>query len=280
MPALSATTLKLYQDCPRCFWLHVKQKVERPRGPFPSLPSGIDRVLKVYFDDYRQRGTLPPIIDGKLPGTLASQPLTLGFTDEEIKARLWGKLDDCVRHPDGRLAPLDHKTRASAPGEGYTEKYYQTQMNVYTLLLERAGHRTTHTAHVVYYYPVDGVLHKGFPFEVAVQTVRTDPDAAYEAFINACACLDGPLPPSGEACEYCRWAAARRAYDPSGPEAPRAYGKLDRPVGPEVRNADSPSLLSEPPARKSRGRLDKTGDAPPIPTDLFTPPLQEGAGFT
>lgn len=209
---LSATTLKLFQECPRCFWLHVRHRIERPRGPFPSLPSGIDRVLKEYFDGYRRRGELPPLVRGKLDGQLSTQPLTLGFTDARTNVRLWGKLDDCIVLPDARLAPLDHKTRASAPADvGYTEKYYQFQMDVYTLLLERNGHRTPRTAYLVYYFPLEGSLHEGFPFGVAVHQIATRPEAAYEVFVKACQTLDGPLPASGERCEYCRWAQARLA---------------------------------------------------------------------
>ena len=212
MPQLSASTLKLFRECPRCFWLHINKQIERPRGPFPSLPSGIDRVLKGYFETYRKQGTLPPLVQGKFEGTLSFQPLTLGFNDARTKARLWGKLDDCIVLRDQRLAPLDHKTRASAPADiGYTEKYYKFQMDVYTLLLERNGHRTSRTAYVVYYFPLDGILHEGFPFGVVVHTITTDPEGAYEVFASACRCLEGPLPSSGEACEFCRWADARLA---------------------------------------------------------------------
>ena len=210
MPQLSATTLKLFQECPRCFWLHVNQRLERPRGPFPSLPSGIDRVLKGYFDRYRRTGSLPPLIADRIPGRLATSALTLGFNDASSGARLWGKLDDCLILPDERLAPLDHKTRASAPDDrSYTEKYYQFQMDVYTLLLERNGHRTSRTAYVVYYFPLDGTLHEGFPFGVAVHEVPTHPERAYDIFRDGCRCLAGALPPPGDACEFCRWLHAR-----------------------------------------------------------------------
>ncbi len=224
MPQLSASTLKLFQECPRCFWMHINKKVERPRGPFPSLPSGIDRVLKVYFESYRQRGTLPPLIQGKLNGALATNALTLGFNDARTNARLWGKLDDCVILPDQRLAPLDHKTRASSPDDvSYTEKYYKFQMDVYTLLLERNGHPTSRTAFVVYYFPVEGELHDGFPFNTTVHTIRTDPEGAYEIFAEGCRCLAGPLPESAPACEFCRWAQIR-SLTPSVPvtSAPQA----------------------------------------------------------
>lgn len=220
MPQLSASTLKLFQDCPRCFWLHVNQKIERPRGPYPSLPSGIDRVLKAYFETYRTQGILPPLVDGKLDGMLAAQALTLGFNDPATKARLWGKLDDCLCLPDRRLAPLDHKTRASAPdGVGYTEKYYQFQMDVYTLLLERDGKPTSRTAYVVYYVPVPGALHRGFPFDVVVHKIPTNPEAAYAVFAAGCRTLAGPLPKPAEACEFCRWAARSRVGLPESATA-------------------------------------------------------------
>jgi hypothetical protein len=209
MCQLSASTLKLFQECPRCFWLHITQRLERPRGPFPSLPSGIDRVLKAYFNRYRSSGRLPPLIQGKLDGVLSTAELTLGFNDPACGARLWGKLDDCLQLSDGRLAPLDHKTRASAPdGVGYTERYYQFQMDVYTLLLARNGYEAGGSAYVVYYCPVAGELHQGFPFEVTVHRIATDPGHAYEIFRAACRCLEGPLPASGESCAFCRWAGS------------------------------------------------------------------------
>ena len=206
---LSASTLKLYLECPRCFWLHLNKDIQRPRGPFPSLPSGIDAVLKRYFDAYRSRGTLPPLIDGKLTGALTRQVPSLGFTDTTLQARLYGKLDDCLVLPEGRHAPLDHKTRASAPeGLSYTQKYYQFQMDVYSLLLERAGLPISRTAYVIYYYPLAGNLHEGFPFGVAVHQVATNPEGAYRVFQSARHLLANPIPSSSDACAFCRWRQA------------------------------------------------------------------------
>ena len=220
MPQLSASTLKIFKECPRCFWLHINKKIERPRGPFPSLPSGIDRVLKGYFDTYRKQGTLPPLIRGKVDGALATTELTLGFNDAQAKSRLWGKLDDCLIGADQRLAPLDHKTRASAPDTiAYTQTYYQFQMDVYTLLLERNGHPTTRVAYVIYYFPIEGSLHDGFPFGVAVHRIKTDPDAAYRVFVDGARCLAGSMPESGPACEFCRWMALRADAHPSAAAA-------------------------------------------------------------
>jgi hypothetical protein len=179
-------------------------------------------VLKGYFDTYRTQGRLPPLIHGKLSGTLSTTALTLGCNDARAQARLWGKLDDCLVLPDQRLAPLDHKTRASAPADvGYTKKYYKFQMDVYTLLLERNGQPTSRTAYVVYYFPVDGVLHHGFPFEVVVHQIQTDPESAYQIFLEACRCLAQPLPLPGEQCEFCRWAEVRTATHAHASASPR-----------------------------------------------------------
>jgi hypothetical protein len=267
MPQLSASTLKLFQECPRCFWLHINQKLERPRGPFPSLPSGIDRVLKGYFDQYRKEGILPPLVHGKLEGKLATSALTLGFNDPLTKARLWGKLDDCVILPDQRLAPLDHKTRASAPADvSYSEKYYKFQMDIYTLLLERNGYRTSRNAYIVYYFPLDGTLHEGFPFGVAVHTIATDPEGAYRVFADACHCLEGSLPPSGVACEFCRWAEARPSGSPiaiagSGGSHEGYSGIGSRPAEGRAASRSSRRAKSTP-----RSPATDTGS---LPDDLF-----------
>ena len=68
---LSPTTgLNLFRECPRCFWLRYRERVHRPDTIFPSLPGGMDRILKVYFDSFRARDELPPELEGKVEGKL------------------------------------------------------------------------------------------------------------------------------------------------------------------------------------------------------------------
>ncbi|MFC1594665.1 hypothetical protein ACFL38_04990 [Candidatus Omnitrophota bacterium] len=66
----SPASLRLFLDCPRCFWLEKKRSVRRPRGFFPSISAGLDFTIKTYFDDYRRKHILPPQIDGKVGGKL------------------------------------------------------------------------------------------------------------------------------------------------------------------------------------------------------------------
>ncbi len=57
---LSPSSLNLYQECGRCFWLHQHGVWKRPSGPFPQLPNGMDKVLKEHFDRFMRKGQLPP----------------------------------------------------------------------------------------------------------------------------------------------------------------------------------------------------------------------------
>ena len=66
MYKLSPSSVGFLRECPRCLWLYANDNISRPFGVFPSLPSGMDRVLKVYFDKYRVNGELPREIVGKV----------------------------------------------------------------------------------------------------------------------------------------------------------------------------------------------------------------------
>src|SRR3989344_3429829 len=63
---LSPSALNIYLECQKCFWLEYKAGIHRPRGPFPSLPGGMDILIKKYFDSYRAVGKLPPEIVNQL----------------------------------------------------------------------------------------------------------------------------------------------------------------------------------------------------------------------
>lgn len=208
---LSPSTLNIFRDCPRCFWLQVNHGLPRPRGAFPSLPGGMDLVIKRYFDQYRRTKHLPPIIAGKVPGHLAPVlPKWLVYESDE-PVLLLGKLDELIV-ADDRYAALDYKTRASAPTE--THASYQLQMDCYTFLLEANDYHTDHRAFLVYFFPEhNDRLHDGFPFGVHVKELPTDPKRALRIYEEAKACLAEPLPESGKDCEYCRWLDARQSFE-------------------------------------------------------------------
>lgn len=125
MISLSNSTLGIYAECKRCFWLHMNRNIRRPRGIYPSLPTGMDLIIKKYFNVYRIKGKIPPLIAGKVKGKLADINLNLNFTDRENDLKIIGRLDDCL-FMDGVYIPLDHKTRGSLPkGIKYSYNYYK-----------------------------------------------------------------------------------------------------------------------------------------------------------
>ncbi|MCX6815864.1 MAG: PD-(D/E)XK nuclease family protein [Candidatus Aenigmarchaeota archaeon] len=61
---LSPSSMSTLKDCPRCFWLAINKKISPPAGIFPSLPSGMDAVLKKHFDACRKKGSIPEELKG------------------------------------------------------------------------------------------------------------------------------------------------------------------------------------------------------------------------
>lgn len=215
---LSPTGLNLFRECPRCFWLDRNQKIARPRGIFPSLPGGIDLILKNHYDQYR--GMLPPELDGKVTGVLYPNQERLtkwrhwksGLKVEGDHWTLSGALDDLIQEADLRHTVTDYKTKGSAPKEGDSEKYYGGQMDAYDLMLNKNSLPSSGKAHLIYYYPKDASFENGNPvfrFEAQVVTLQASADRALETINAAVACLDGSMPPSHAQCEHCLWLEER-----------------------------------------------------------------------
>src|SRR5271157_5281017 len=73
----SPSSLSLLSECPKCFWLAFRKGIHQPSGIFPSLPSGMDKILKAHFDAFRDKGELPPEL-ASLKGTVQL------FQDKEL----------------------------------------------------------------------------------------------------------------------------------------------------------------------------------------------------
>ena len=139
---LSPSSINLFLECPRCFWLQLVKGIKRPEGIFPSLPSGMDKILKAHFDSYAEKGTLPPEISAhglKNGYQLFSDKKTLDiwrsnfkgitYTDKTSGVLLRGAVDNILTNGK-KLIVLDYKTRAF-PLKEDTNTHYQTKMDVY-----------------------------------------------------------------------------------------------------------------------------------------------------
>lgn len=216
---LSPSALNIFLDCPKCFWLEKNKSIKRPRDIFPSLPGGMDLVIKTYFDRYRIKNEMPQEIKDKLPGKLFSnmkilekwrswKQTDLIYRDNSIDATLSGALDDCLVE-GGFYIPLDYKTRGSELIED-PRKYYQTQLDCYCLILESSGFKTKGLAYLLYFWPLE-VFEKGMiHFKVEPIKIETNLDSAKEIFRNAVVCLKNEMPKESPNCEYCKLVINRK----------------------------------------------------------------------
>ncbi len=210
---LSPSAMNVFLECPKCFWLEYRENIHRPRGPFPSLPGGMDILIKKYFDSYRAVGKLPPEIEGQVKGQLFPDPEVLSkwrswrsglsYYDRDSDAVLVGALDDCI--VDGSyFIPADYKTRGFELKEG-GESFYQNQLNCYSLLLEENKLSQPSYAYLIYFIPREFKAGGQVNFSVEVKKVSTSIEDARKVFRAAVAVLRGACPESHSECQFCSW---------------------------------------------------------------------------
>ncbi|MBI4140890.1 PD-(D/E)XK nuclease family protein [Candidatus Woesearchaeota archaeon] len=215
---VSPSSLNLFLECPRCFWMQVIKNVKRPSGPFPSLPSGMDIVIKKHFDSFMERGELPPELrkedcikgctlfdDKETLKTWRNNFQGIQHTDKETGILLHGAIDTLLVH-NGKLIVLDFKTRGF-PLKEDTHENYQTQMDMYNFLLRANGYATENYAYLLFYYP-DKVTEKGdVIFETKLVKISIDSERGEFVFKRAIDTLQHKEPPvQSEQCEFCKWA--------------------------------------------------------------------------
>ncbi len=197
-------------QCPKCLWLFYRKGLGRPEGIFPSLPRGMDKVFKDYFDLYRKKGKLPPEIEGKLQDKMFKDAEMLekwrgraGLQAEfpEFNMLLKGSIDDLLVSPDGKYVPFDFKSRGYPPKENTHEHYY-TQLNLYALLFEKQGLPTADYGYLLFFYPLSyfrGVVN----FETELVKMEVSHEKGYEQMKKAYEIISGEEPESHEDCQYC-----------------------------------------------------------------------------
>ena len=213
---LSPSALSLFKDCARCFWLEKVKGIKRPRGIFPSLPGGMDRVIKTYFDTFRAQGALPPELrieafkgihlfdDQARLADWREWRTGLRYHDPEDGAVLSGMLDDLLVK-NGAYIPFDYKTKGSPTNEADATKYYQTQLDCYALMLEGNGLKTAGYGFLLYYSPKAVGENGQVAFEIQPIRIETDMARAKALFRKALSILTGAAPKAAPQCEYCGW---------------------------------------------------------------------------
>lgn len=228
--ALSPSKLSILADCPRCFWLQHRASVARPEGIFPSLPNGMDAVLKKAMGENVNREAMAKAL-GDLDSLPVDKALVKGWQNWRTGLQceltvdggkgpwlviLSGALDDCIV-VNGLYRPVDYKTRGWAPKDS-GEQYYGSQMALYAFMLRENGYEPTGDAVLLYFWPVevrDAFFSGGgsIQFNAEPYVIPADPERGREIVENAVAVLAGPIPDASAECVYCRQHERRAAAE-------------------------------------------------------------------
>ena len=221
---LSPNSLNLYLECLHCFWLEKNKGIKRP-PPYPyALNSAVDELLKEEFDAYRKRNAVHPLLkenhikahlfsNQKLLNQWRNNLAGIRYFDEELKATLFGAVDDVLEFDDGKIAPLDYKSTGGDVSKIYDR--FQLQMDTYAFLMEKNGFQTSRKGYLAFYV-VD--KSKGFidrlPFRKEIMEINTNPSDIYEIFKDAVVVLRKDFPPKHSTdCKFGKWLSSAKEFN-------------------------------------------------------------------
>jgi hypothetical protein len=208
---LSPHSLNLYAECPRCFYETVAEKKGRPSGPFPSLPSGMDLIIKKRFDSFRKSGKLPPELKSLERLTLFTGDVLKEWRNQR-KGMLWtvedensltGSVDEILQSSNGNLIVMDNKTRGFPLKD--TPKYYRLQLDLYNLMLRKNGYKTEDYSVLLFFYPDSFNRSGSVKFNNTIVKFPVDVVSAEKTFRDALTLLKGKKPLASEECKFCEW---------------------------------------------------------------------------
>ena len=230
---ISRSGLKLFLDCPRCFWLDLHHKIKRPPGYPYTLSAAVDYLVKKEFDGYREKGELPPVL--ALSGVEGLKGVKLyngdnfaewrnnfkgvAYWDEALNAILYGAVDDILEFKDGSIAVVDYKSSGSKEITIYDD--YQKQMDVYNWILKQKGYETHPEAFFVFYQVQknEDSFNNVLKFREEVRPVKVNTEWVGPAFESAVELARQEEPPSASGnaqkhCDHCHYVSMVRQHIP------------------------------------------------------------------
>lgn len=208
---LSPSSLALMKECPRCFWLTQHKVWKRPSAIFPSLPSGMDSILKTHFDKFMERGELPPELCNN------GECKYMKLFDDKEKLKIWrnnfkgiswkdkegnvlhGAVDNLLTKGK-KIIVLDYKTRGF-PCKEDTHEHYQNQLDIYNFLLRKNGYQTENFSFLLFYIPKEVTETGEVIFDTTLKKMNVDVKNAETLFNKAIKLLNEDCPK--ESCEWC-----------------------------------------------------------------------------
>lgn len=219
---LSKSALDKFCQCPHCFYLKYKHKLDQPDMISSKVWKGVERVTIAHYEKHRLEKTTPTNLVGQVPaGAIPYQADRIDMKS----LRYWGKgfrfevdgvevstaLDDMLQWPgtDGktRYAVIDMKSKSKATDAEATIDLYQNQADVYDLAANVNGYPTDGVVYFDYSYPVAIIeatpLVPGaeVPHGLTTQfwgsqviALKADHERVKRLVLAAAACLDSSIP--------------------------------------------------------------------------------------
>lgn len=195
----------LYEECKLCYCLKVKYGISQPSMPMPGVFSAINTRLQGALVGESLQKLSKELPDGKVinqEGWVES--IAVPGTDVYIK----GKYDLLVRLPDESYCLVDLKI--SQPGDDKITKY-KTQLGAYKFALENPKYgkpiKLTRLGLLIF-YPDAATFEKEsaiVSFPPKWHEVPIDDEGFIKFTQGIDLLLEGPLPPEGKDCKWCKY---------------------------------------------------------------------------
>lgn len=208
----------LWDECPRCFYLKVVHKFNRPSTAFPGIFSRIDSLMKQYFEGRNTTEFTPTLPSGVVKmGGKGVESLPLLLPGHSVACSIAGKFDSVLEFADGSYAVVDFKTTSPRPEH---VAFYSRQLHAYTYALENPAPGKLSLAPVtrmgLFSLDLDG-LERVSTDRLALlgpvhwQECPRDDDGFLGFLERVLSVLEQPEPPPpGEKCGFCKYRDSSR----------------------------------------------------------------------
>jgi hypothetical protein len=208
----------LWDECPRCFYLKVVRKFNRPSTAFPGIFSRIDSLMKNFFEGRSTAeftSDLPPGVVRM--GGKSVESVELQLPGHAAVCKIAGRFDSVLEFDNGSYAVVDFKTTSPKPEH---VAFYSRQLHAYAYALEHPAPGKLNLAPVtrlgLFSLDLDG-LERQTTDRLALlgpvhwQEVPRD-EAGFLTFLDRVASvLEKPEPPPpGKKCGFCKYRDSSR----------------------------------------------------------------------
>lgn len=222
---LSRSKIELFMNCPACFWIDRRLKINRPDTPPFQINKAVDELFKKEFDTYRlQAKPHPLMIEYKIDAIpyvhknlnqWRENFVGIQYLHEPTNLLIFGAVDDIWVNPKGELIVVDYKAtskKSEVSIDAPWQDSYKRQLEVYQWLLRQNGFEVNNTGYFVYTngrLDLDGFFDK-IEFRTKVIPYNGDDKWVEPTILKMKALLESEeMPNRSPECDYCKYALER-----------------------------------------------------------------------